>query len=145
MLNIKDFMLYTFNRVDEARKKSKQEVKNTEEMISLLDIGVNGDNDESSDAIQSLKEIIKPNGPMIYAFTTSNVPNAIKVGYTTQHVNQRIDQWRKKYDNIETLGWWPADEFSEKSGHVFFMDYQVHDKLNDEGYHQYKTEEEFVE
>jgi hypothetical protein len=45
-------------------------------------------NGNNNDNIQD--EVIKTNAPIIYAFTTSDVPDAIKIGYTDQGAIKRI-------------------------------------------------------
>ena len=52
---------------------------------TFLDKYLKGNN---NDNIQH--EVIKTNAPIIYAFTTSDVPDAIKIGYTDQGAIKRI-------------------------------------------------------
>ena len=39
--------------------------------------------------------------PYIYAFETNTVPNFLKVGDTYRPVEVRLNEWRKKYSNLE--------------------------------------------
>lgn len=77
---------------------------------------------------------LRTNTPMIYAFITKDILDAIKVGYTNQGVKNRIAQWTQKYNNITELGQWTASEFNQIGEHVFFMDHPVHSKIENRGY-----------
>lgn len=55
-----------------------------------------------------LSNILFPNVPNIYAFTTSLVPNAVKVGFTMKPVKQRINQWKEHYPDAALIGSWSA-------------------------------------
>ncbi len=92
----------------EARTKKEKEEK--QEGLSILDKALNGEVTE-----ETIKDIIHPNGPTIYAFITDKVKDAIKVGYTDQHPEKRIAQWKEKYGDKEgevtCLGYWSAEEF----------------------------------
>lgn len=49
-------------------------------------------NSNSINASEIDYSFLHQNGPMIYAFTTSDVKDAVKIGYTDQSVNARINQ-----------------------------------------------------
>jgi len=84
---------------------------------------------------------LRTNTPMIYAFITKDIPDAIKVGYTNQGVQNRIDQWKKKYNDITVLGQWTATEINQLGEKVFFMDYPVHAKIEGRGYANVKPDD----
>lgn len=81
-----------------------------------------------------IQQIFPVNNPMIYAFITDDVKDAIKVGYTDQGVQKRIDQWKKIYNNVILIGYWSADTFLSDGTHVMFKDYPVHNLLEEHGY-----------
>ena len=74
----------------EAKNRNKEYTK----VLTQLDKALMG---QQSDIDTAVSEFIKPNGPTIYAFITNKVKDAIKIGYTDQHPEKRIDQWRKYY------------------------------------------------
>ena len=103
--------------------------------ISLLDAYFKDEIDKS----EHLEEkIFKANTPMIYAFTTPQIKNAIKVGFTDQGVQKRINQWKKHYKDIQIIGYWTSREFRKAADGlntmVFFKDYPVHDNIIKKGY-----------
>lgn len=95
-------------------------------------------NNSESNVDNFVKEFIRPNGPTIYAFVTDKVKDAIKVGYTDQHPEKRIEQWREIYGKekgeVECLGWWSSEEFNEAGERVFFWDHAIHKKISDKHY-----------
>lgn len=65
------------------------------------------------------------NRPVIYAFRTKLVPNAIKIGFTFRY-HERIEEWREKYPDLEIVGG-PWDAFFLMSNTLyFFRDESVH-------------------
>lgn len=104
-------------------------------------------NNSESNVDNFVKEFIRPNGPTIYAFVTDKVKDAIKVGYTDQHPEKRIEQWREIYGKekgeVECLGWWSSEEFNEAGERVFFWDHAIHKKISDKKYKQL-TKDEFM-
>ena len=104
---------------------------------TFLDKYLKGNN---NDNIQD--EVIKTNAPIIYAFTTSDVPDAIKIGYTDQGAIKRIQQWKQIYNNVNLLGYWTSREFNKQAKYVFFKDFPVHKKVIDRG-HYNLTKEDF--
>ena len=86
MMNITQF-------INEGRRK-KQEQEIHIEGNSILDKIMN---DKETNIDEFVKEFVRPNGPTIYAFVTDKVKDAIKVGYTDQHPEKRIEQWREIY------------------------------------------------
>lgn len=146
MISLKDAIIFNMNlekteEINEARRKRRSEKFNTREAqgMSIIDQYINGDAD-----IKTL-DFIKPNGPTIYAFTTNKVRNAIKIGYTDQHPEKRIEQWRDTYGkeagDVVLLGYWSAEEFDKAGERVFFWDFSVHEKVNKRGYLNIKKDE----
>lgn len=82
----------------------------------------------------------RANTPIIYAFVTPQVPNAIKVGYTDQGVFKRIDQWKAKYEDVNLVGYWTSREFDKAGQYVFFKDWPVHEKIIKKGYSRLPSE-----
>ena len=124
--------------IREARGKKQKEEKI--EGLSILDKALNGEIAEDT-----IKDIIHPNGPTIYAFITDKVNDAIKVGYTDQHPEKRIAQWKEIYGEKEgevtCLGYWSAEEFDQAGQKVFFWDHQVHEKVIKRGFLRVEKEE----
>ena len=140
MLNIIQFIL-------EKAKMSKREVKEKTEGIGILDRVFNNKSTNEEDL-----SFIRPNGPCIYAFYTNKVRDAIKVGYTDQHPEKRIEQWKKYYGSGEgevvCLGYWSAEEIYQDPDNpnnpgerVFFWDHAVHEKIRGKNYKQLNKEE----
>ena len=105
--------------------------------ISLLDAYFKDEIDQSE---QLEEKIFKANTPMIYAFITPQIKNAnaIKVGFTDQGVQKRINQWKKYYKDIQIIGYWTSREFRKAADGlntmVFFKDYPVHNNIIKMGY-----------
>ena len=120
------------------RLNKKEEEQHIEGM-SILDAAMNANNDKKEDElIEKLNKVIKNNGPTIYAFVVDKVKNAIKVGYTDQHPEKRIQQWKDVYEphgmKVKSIGFWSADEFTAAGDRVFFWDHAVHKKITDKGF-----------
>ena len=120
------------------RLNKKEEDQHIEGM-SILDAVMNANNDKKEDElIEKLNKVIKNNGPTIYAFVVDKVKNAIKVGYTDQHPEKRIQQWKDVYEphgmKVKSIGFWSADEFTAAGERVFFWDHAVHKKITDKGF-----------
>ena len=120
------------------RLNKKEEDQHIEGM-SILDAAMNVNNDKKEDElIEKLNKVIKNNGPTIYAFVVDKVKNAIKVGYTDQHPEKRIQQWKDVYEphgmKVKSIGFWSADEFNAAGERVFFWDHAVHKKITDKGF-----------
>lgn len=115
----------------EGRKKQSTNDENKKEGLSILDR-----NDTVT--INQLKNIMKINGPVIYAFITDKIDNAVKIGYTDQHPEKRINQWKKKYGEregeVKCIGYWSAEEINEAGNKVFFWDHAVHKKVEKRGF-----------
>ena len=115
----------------EGRKKQSTNDENKKEGLSILDR-----NDTVT--INQLKNIMKINGPVIYAFITDKIDNAVKIGYTDQHPEKRINQWKKKYGKkegeVKCIGYWSAEEINEAGNKVFFWDHAVHKKVEKRGF-----------
>lgn len=124
---------YIFERLN--KKEEEQRI----EGMSILDAAMNVNNDKKEDElIEKLNKVIKNNGPTIYAFVVDKVKNAIKVGYTDQHPEKRIQQWKDVYEphgmKVKSIGFWSADEFTAAGERVFFWDHAVHKKITDKGF-----------
>ena len=120
------------------RLNKKEEEQHIEGM-SILDAAMNANNDKKEDElIEKLNKVIKNNGPTIYAFVVDKVKNAIKVGYTDQHPEKRIQQWKDVYEphgmKVMPIGFWSADEFNAAGERVFFWDHAVHEKITGRGF-----------
>ena len=135
-----DSMKELYDLISEVRKRKETPLKTPDAKgLSILDQYLNGDA-----TTQDLK-FIKPNGPTIYAFVTNKVKDAVKIGYTDQHPEKRIEQWReiygKKEGEVTLLGYWSAEEFDKAGERVFFWDHSVHGKVAKRGYLNVKKEE----
>lgn len=128
-----------YELITEARVKRETPKTPEAKGLSILDQYLKGDLSQ-----QDLK-FIKPNGPTIYAFVTNKVKDAIKIGYTDQHPEKRIAQWReiygKKEGEVTLLGYWSAEEFDKAGERVFFWDHSVHSKVVKKGYLNVSKEE----
>ena len=123
--------------IAEARKpnRNKQEAEAYKKSLTILDsIKDNESNQELEEKVNKFCDFAKINGPCIYAFTTSDVDNAIKIGYTDQHPLKRIKQWEKSYRDVKPLGYWSASEINKIGEEVFFWDHEVHKKVENKGY-----------
>lgn len=131
---MKDFTQYLV----EAKNRNKEYTK----VLTQLDKALMG---QQSDIDAAVSEFIKPNGPTIYAFVTNKVKDAIKIGYTDQHPEKRIDQWRKYYgsgpEDVKCIGYWSSEEFNKAGERVFFWDHAVHSKVSKRGFANVKEEE----
>lgn len=131
---MKDFTQYLV----EAKNRNKEYTK----VLTQLDKALMG---QQSDIDAAVSEFIKPNGPTIYAFVTNKVKDAIKIGYTDQHPEKRIDQWRKFYgsgpEDVKCIGYWSSEEFNKAGERVFFWDHAVHSKVSKRGFANVKEEE----
>lgn len=124
--------------IKESRTKKKAE--EVAEGISILDQITNSAENEEETISEFVKDFIRPNGPCIYAFITDKVKDAVKVGYTDQHPEKRIAQWKEEYGKEEgeviCIGYWSSEEFNAAGERVFFWDHAVHDKLRNKNYKQ---------
>ena len=68
--------------------------------------------------------------PYIYAFETNTVPNFLKVGDTYRPVEVRLNEWRKKYSNLEKK----YEHIAKVDENTYFRDYSVHDFLMKNGF-----------
>ena len=66
--------------------------------------------------------------PQIYAFTTGTVPNYLKVGDTYRPIDQRLDEWRKFFPDLEK----EYTAISKVDENVYFRDFAVHAFLEHE-------------
>lgn len=132
--------------IKEARNKKEQE--ENAEGIGILDQILNSESDTETLIDEFTKEFIRPNGPCIYAFITDKVKDAVKVGYTDQHPEKRIAQWKEKYGKNEgevtCIGYWSSEEFTSRGERVFFWDHAVHKKLSGKKFKQLTDEKDFM-
>lgn len=128
-----------YELITEARIKKETPKTPEAKGLSILDQYLKGE------LFQQDLKFIKPNGPTIYAFVTNKVKDAIKIGYTDQHPEKRIAQWReiygKKDGEVTLLGYWSAEEFDKAGERVFFWDHSVHSKVVKKGYLNVSKEE----
>ena len=79
----------------------------------------------------NIGSFIRQNTPIIYAFVTNMMKPAVKIGFTTQGAQKRLQQWQKYFPDAELIGYWTAVEFIEDAQtqtktKVFFQDFPVH-------------------
>lgn len=67
--------------------------------------------------------------PHIYSFVTNTLPNYLKVGDTYRTVEERLNEWRRHYRDLEEISRHKATINDE----VFFRDYSVHKYLQQKG------------
>lgn len=63
--------------------------------------------------------------PHIYAFTTGTVPNYLKVGDTYRPIEQRLNEWRKHFPDLEKA----FSAISKVEENVYFRDFAIHSYL----------------
>ena len=63
--------------------------------------------------------------PYIYAFTTSSVPDYLKIGDTYRPIKVRMQEWRAHYPDLKEV----YKEEATIDDDVFFRDYSVHDYI----------------
>jgi hypothetical protein len=78
-----------------------------------------------SDVERTVFERVEPH---IYAFSTSTVPNYLKVGDTYRSVNLRLQEWRSYFPNLKKQ----LEISSKINEDIFFRDYSVHHYLENE-------------
>lgn len=79
--------------------------------------------------IQLLEDIIIGRvEPHIYAFTTETVPNYLKVGDTYRPIEQRLNEWRKHFPELEKK----FQKVAKVDEETFFRDFAVHKFLETE-------------
>lgn len=132
--------------ITEARQKEVQQKK---EGICILDQINSKDNisqEEIKDQIENLAKVdgaFKPNGPVIYCFITDKVKDAIKIGYTDQHPEKRIEQWKEIYGKdegeVQCLGYWSSEVVDSTGEKVFFWDHAVHKIVTNDSRYGYEN------
>ena len=75
--------------------------------------------------------------PHIYAFTTQTVPNYLKVGDTYRPVQVRLDEWRKRYDNLKK----EFEHTAKVSDNTYFRDFAVHAFLESKDFRRIERHE----
>ena len=129
--------------------KKQNAVKQIKEVtLSLTDRMLNSKSKEEREVISNdFTKIFRSNGPCIYAFVTNKVKDAIKIGYTDQYYEKRIDQWRKHYGqkegDVTCIGCWSSEEIDSLNNRVFFWDHAVHKNVENRGYANI-SKQEFV-
>ncbi len=79
------------------------------------------------------KYIIGRVEPQVYAFTTGTVPNYLKVGDTYRPVEQRLDEWRRVFPDLEKT----YSALSKVSKDVYYRDFAIHYYLeHDKHFHR---------
>lgn len=120
------------DKVPTEDSEIKQVDDENNEDETILDRVGNGEDVNLKD--ENGNKIFVGNVPSIYAFFTGRVTDYIKVGFTYQGVDKRLDQWRKHYPDLQKFGEWTATEEMPSGDLVYFMDYPVHDNIQDAGY-----------
>lgn len=78
----------------------------------------------------ALQEIITGRvEPYIYSFETNTLPNLLKVGDTYRPVEERLNEWRRFYKDLEEV----SRHKAVINDGVFFRDHSVHRYLRDNG------------
>ena len=140
MLSLVEYILERHNK--------KEEEQTAIEGMSALDKFNKADEREKEKLlIQQFEDVIKQNGPTIYAFVVKQIPRCIKIGYTDQHPAKRIQQWKDIYEKthgyeLTPIGIWPADVFDEVANkRLFFWDHAVHQKVINKKYSRVKRDD----
>ena len=107
-------------------------IENMETDMSELDKELNGEE-------TNIGSFIRQNTPIIYAFITNMVKPAVKIGFTTQGPQKRLEQWRKYFPDAQLIGYWSSVEFIEDvqkqtKTKVFFQDFPVHNATVQRGF-----------
>lgn len=137
------FMQSLKSFITEAGKSDKEKKKHTEG-ISLLQRVFDQQNSKNKETeeIKSFSDIIRSNGPTIYAFITNKVKDAIKIGYTDRQPEERIEEWKEIYGkgekDVELLGYWSSEELDNANEKVFFWDHTVHKQVKKRGFRNLK-------
>jgi hypothetical protein len=66
--------------------------------------------------------------PHIYAFSTKTVPNYLKVGDTYRPIEQRLNEWRKYFPNLEK----EFSDVAKVNEETYFRDFAIHYFLEEE-------------
>ncbi|MCH4155818.1 MAG: Eco57I restriction-modification methylase domain-containing protein [Muribaculaceae bacterium] len=66
--------------------------------------------------------------PHIYAFSTQTVPNYLKVGDTYRPIEQRLNEWRKYFPNLEK----EFSDIAKVNDATYFRDFAIHYFLENE-------------
>lgn len=75
--------------------------------------------------------------PHIYAFTTQTVPNYLKVGDTYRPVQVRLQEWKKKYENLKQ----EFEHTAKVNDDTYFRDYAIHEYLENNDFHRIQKDE----
>lgn len=60
--------------------------------------------------------------PQIYVFSTQTVPNYLKVGDTYRPIEQRLNEWRRYFPDLEKL----FEAFAKVGKDYYFRDFSIH-------------------
>ena len=66
--------------------------------------------------------------PQIYAFSTQTVPNYLKIGDTYRPLEQRLNEWRKYFPNLEKC----FSDIAKVNEETYFRDLAIHYYLQNE-------------
>lgn len=67
--------------------------------------------------------------PYIYSFETNTLPNMLKVGDTYRPVEERLNEWRRYYKDLNEV----SRHKAMVDGDIFFRDHSVHKYLENRG------------
>lgn len=67
--------------------------------------------------------------PHIYSFETNTLPNMLKVGDTYRPVEERLNEWRRYYENLSEV----SRHRAVIGDNIFFRDHSVHKYLESNG------------
>ena len=140
-------MMSLLEYILERRNKTEEEQTAIEGMSALDKFNKADEREKEKMLIQQFENVIKQNGPTIYAFVVKQIQRCIKIGYTDQHPAKRIQQWKDVYEKphgyeLIPIGIWPADVFDEAANkRLFFWDHAVHQKVINKKYLRVERDE----
>lgn len=127
---------YNSSELDKIYEEKPVEQINETGFSGLLDTFVKSLNENlansASTYVNPIRHLLSEefgiyNRPVIYAFITKFVPDAIKVGFT-RRFHERIEEWKQKYPDLEVIGHWDAFFFMAGMPY-FFRDESIHDVI----------------
>lgn len=75
-----------------------------------------------SDVFEQLNKVLSGRGPFVYAFKTQDVPESLKIGYTSRLVGSRLYEWKKTYGDLEEV----CRDTARVDDNRAFMDTEIH-------------------
>lgn len=75
-----------------------------------------------SDVFEQLNKVLSGRGPFVYAFKTEDVPESLKIGYTSRLVGTRLSEWKQRYNDIEEI----CRSTARIGDNTAFMDTEIH-------------------